>query len=121
MLTHDLAVGQRAGGTRDHAFAAGDAIGRAHGRVHVKSNAGGITLTGASDDVVVANFAAGTHATVTEDAGGVIDQDAERRLVLPFDDGAVGEAVVADAVAAGHRFKFAIAGMLLADAGRRVV
>ena len=124
VLADDLLVGERAGGAADHALAAGDAGGVAHGLVGVEGDGGEVAFALAGDDVVVANFGAAADAAVAEDAGGVVDVDGERGVVVGHDrDGALAEA---DFVGARRRAAAWVSSsqspdLLLAHAGRGVV
>ena len=86
LLADNFFVGERAGGTGDHALAATHARRAAHGIVHVEGDAGVVAFALASDDEVVAQVRAGAHAAVAQNTGGVIDQNGERRIVLPAAD-----------------------------------
>ena len=65
----------------DHAFAALDAGGRAHGIIEIEADAGGGAFAGATEDIVAFDFAAGADAAVAEDAGGVIDDEDGGRVI----------------------------------------
>src|SRR5262245_8748104 len=82
LVQYELAVGQGAGRTGDHALAAGDARGIAHRVVEVEGDAGTVALAHAAKYLVVANLATATDATVAQDAGVVIDRNDDRRLVV---------------------------------------
>ena len=121
LLADYFFVGERAGGTGDHALAATHARRAAHGIVHVEGDASVVAFALASDDEVVAQIRAGAHAAVAQNAGGVIDQNGERRIVLAAADFAHRIARVRDAIIMRQFFQFAIGGALLADARRGMV
>jgi len=114
-------VGKRAGGTRDHALAAGNASRITHGGVEIEGDAGGIAFAHAAEHEIVLDFVAAADATVAEDASVVIDGDGERRIVRAARSEAPGKTRSAQVGLPGEGFEFAIAGMLLTGAGRRVI
>ena len=65
----------------DHAFAALDAGGGAHGIIEIEADAGGGAFASATEDIVAFDFAAGADAAVAEDAGGVIDDEDGGRVI----------------------------------------
>ena len=73
----DALVGEGAGWTRDHAFAARDTGGIAHGRVQIEGDGRGITLSLSRDNIIVTDLSASAHAAVAKDASRVVHQNAE--------------------------------------------
>src|SRR6185503_19265119 len=69
----------------EHAFATGDAGRFPHRVVEVKSDASGKPFAGPADDKVVLHIGAGARAAVAEDAGGMVNLDEERGVVLRMD------------------------------------
>ena len=124
VLAEDFLVGESAGGATDHALAAGDAGGVAHGLVGIEGDGREVALALAGDYVVVADFRTAADAAVAEDAGAVVDVDGGRGVVLGHDGhGALLEPHVRreDAGLGCLGLKLAIAALLLTDARRRVV
>ena len=72
------AIGQRSRGARDHTFAAGNTGRATHGQIVVEGDAGLIPFAAARQHPVVANIIATTYATVTQDAGFMIDGNCQR-------------------------------------------
>ena len=105
----DAFVGERAGRARDHAFAAGDARGIAHGRIQIEGDAGGISFAHAPEHKIVFDFVAAANTTIAEDARVMIDCDGQRRIVEAARDSAFGETRLLDARGFRERFQFAIA------------
>ena len=110
-------VGERAGGTGDHALAAGNAGGIAHGRVEIEGDAGGVAFAGAAENEIVFDFVAAADAAVAKNAGVVIDGDGEGRIVAAAGSSAARKTRTGDAGLPGESLEFAVAGMLLASAG----
>ncbi len=73
------------------------------------------------EDKIVFDFVAAANAAIAQDAGVVIDGDGQGRIIQAARDGTFGEAGLRDAGVFRERFQFAIAGLLLARAGRRMI
>ena len=79
----DRLESDRARRTRDHAFAALHAGRFSHRNVEIESDAGSRAFAGSPDDMVFAYIVTGAHATIAENAGGVIDEkDGRRRIEI---------------------------------------
>src|SRR5262249_51747047 len=74
----DALVGERAGRTRDHAFAARHARRAAHGLIEIEGHVRGVAAPAASDDHVLLDLVAAADTAVAQDARLVVDRDAER-------------------------------------------
>ena len=116
-----LAIGQRAGRARHHAFAAGDAGRVAHRQIVVEGNARLISLAASRQHPVVPNLIAAADAAIAEDAGFVIDRDGQGGIVVSARRAAPGKARLLDPGLRGQTLQFAVAGMLLPRAGRGMV
>jgi len=114
-------IGERAGRAGDHAFAAGDTSRIAHRGVEIEGDAGGIAFAHAAEDEIVFDFVAAADAAVAEDAGVVIDSDGEGGIVGATRSGAARKTQTSDIGLLRKSLEFAIAGMPLAGAGRRVI
>ncbi len=71
----DGLVGQRASGAGLDALPTGDAGARPHGIVEIEGDPGLVSLSRAADHVVALDIVAGSDATITKDAGVVVDID----------------------------------------------
>ncbi len=78
----DALVRERAGGAGNHALAAGDAGGFAHGLVVVEGDSGLGAFAHAAEHEILANLAAAADAAVAQDAGVEIHGDAHRGIVF---------------------------------------
>ena len=107
--TGDAFVGERAGGTRNHTFAAGDARGIAHGRIQIEGDTGGISFAHAPEHKIVFNFVAAANAAIAKDARVMINGDGQRRIVEAARDSTFGETRLLYARGFCERFQFAIA------------
>ncbi len=117
----DTFIGERAGGARNHAFAAGDAGGIAHRRVQIECDAGGIPLPMRPRTKLFlissqprmqrsqSMQASWSTAMASEESSRprATDRLAKRGAAMP--------------AALRQRFQFAIAGVFLPGAGRRMV
>src|SRR5262249_57019920 len=106
-------VGERSGRAGNHAFSARDASGAAHGIVHIKCDSGAVTLPLASDYEVLAQVGTSAHTAVAQNAGGVVHQDGQGRLIFAARDVAARIAGFFGLICASESFQFAVAGMLL--------
>ncbi len=118
---HHALVGERTGGTGDHALATGDAGGIPHRRIEIERDAGGITLAHAAQDEIAFDFVAAANAAVAENAGVVVDGDGQGRIVLAARDCSFCEARLGSTGRFRVRFQFAVAGIPLARARRRAI
>ena len=89
-------VGERAGGARHHALAAGNARRLAHRQIVIEGDAGLISLAAAGQHPVVPDLVAAANAAVAQDAGLVVDRDHRRRIVLSARRGAARKAGFGD-------------------------
>src|SRR6266851_9784 len=117
----DSLIGERARGAGDHALAAGDAGGFAHGQVVIEGDAGLISLATTRQHPVVPYVVAAANATVTENAGFVIDRNDGGGIVLAAGVSAMRETRLLDASDAGEVLQFAVSRLLLASTRRRMV
>ena len=114
-------VRQRAGGARDHALPARNARGIAHRRVQIERDSRRIALAHAPKHKIVLDFVASANAAVAQNAGVVIDGNRQRRIISPRETVRLANRGCANARCPRQRFQFAIAGILLPRAWRRMI
>ena len=114
-------VGERTRGAGNHAFPAGNARGVAHRCVQVEGDPRGITLSHPPEDEIIFDFVAAANAAVTEDTSIMIDGDGERGIVTAASHGSLRKTRLTDARGFRKRFEFAITGLFLPRARRRMI
>src|SRR3954471_15722404 len=121
MLPDYMLVGQRSRRARNHALTARYTRRSSHGVIEVESDAGLVSFILSTDNVIVAHLTAGADAAVAEDASGVVDEDAERGVILRPRLLALRITGFHDSKLLGETFQLAVARVLLPHARRWMI